>query len=123
MGSNVGATREPGEPDHCANDGGASVWFDWTAPASARVRFELLAGSFHLACVAAYRGPIVSTLNLVAGDPWNDPPPADSRVASFDAVANTTYHIVVDGLMCDDGPPVCLRPTSGPFTLRWTLLP
>ncbi len=35
--SNVGATKEPGEPDHLGNPGGSSVWFSWTAPASGRV--------------------------------------------------------------------------------------
>ena len=32
-GSNVGATKEPGEPDHAGDPGGASVWYTWTAPA------------------------------------------------------------------------------------------
>jgi len=35
--SNVGATKEPGEPDHLGNPGGSSVWYSWTAPASGRV--------------------------------------------------------------------------------------
>jgi hypothetical protein len=33
-GSNVGATREPGEPFHCDEVGGKSVWWTWTAPSS-----------------------------------------------------------------------------------------
>jgi hypothetical protein len=35
--SNVGATKQPGEPDHSGNSGGSSVWYSWTAPASGRV--------------------------------------------------------------------------------------
>src|SRR5829696_10582956 len=31
-GSNVDATKEPGEPDHAGDAGGASVWYGWTAP-------------------------------------------------------------------------------------------
>src|SRR5207253_7965025 len=30
-GSNVGATKEAGEPNHVGNAGGASVWYAWTA--------------------------------------------------------------------------------------------
>ncbi len=32
IGSNVGATKEPGEPDHAGDPGGLSVWWTWTAP-------------------------------------------------------------------------------------------
>jgi len=35
--SNLGATKQPGEPDHAGNPGGSSVWYSWTAPASGRV--------------------------------------------------------------------------------------
>lgn len=35
--SNVGAAKEPGEPDHLGNPGGSSIWFTWRAPASGRV--------------------------------------------------------------------------------------
>src|SRR5262245_61361449 len=30
-GSNVGATKESGEPNHADNPGGRSVWWKWTA--------------------------------------------------------------------------------------------
>src|SRR5262245_59248541 len=32
IGSNVGATKEPGEPNHAGDSGGHSVWWMWTAP-------------------------------------------------------------------------------------------
>src|SRR5438094_406222 len=32
FGSNVGATKEPGELNHGADAGGKSVWWTWTAP-------------------------------------------------------------------------------------------
>lgn len=35
--SNLGATKEAGEPDHLGNPGGSSIWYSWTAPASGRV--------------------------------------------------------------------------------------
>ena len=34
-GDNTEATKEPGEPNHAGNPGGASVWYSWTAPALA----------------------------------------------------------------------------------------
>ena len=122
-GTNVAATREPGEPDHCLNDGGASVWFAWTAPTTGRYRFTMAPGTLVMGCVSVYSGSAVSALTRIAGDPWNDPPPANARVAVFDAIGGTTFRIVVDGLMCEDGPPVCTQPAKGNFTLTWTPSP
>src|SRR5262249_26408540 len=67
-GTNVAATKEPGEPNHCSNDGGASVWFAWTAPATGRYRFTMVPGSLSMGCVSVYRGTSVSALAYVAGD-------------------------------------------------------
>src|SRR5207244_11517476 len=36
-GSNVGGTKEAGEPVHAGNTGGKSVWYTWTAPTSGKV--------------------------------------------------------------------------------------
>ena len=33
-GSNVGATKESGEPNHDGFAGGKSVWWKWTAPSN-----------------------------------------------------------------------------------------
>src|SRR5262245_29622074 len=41
-GSNVGATKEVGEPPKANNNGGASVWWFWTAPASGSVTISTL---------------------------------------------------------------------------------
>ena len=30
--TNIGATKEAGEPNHVGNTGGKSVWFTWIAP-------------------------------------------------------------------------------------------
>jgi len=76
-----------------------------------------------MSCVSVYQGSSVSALNLVAGDPWNDPPPANARVAVFDAIAGTQFRVVVDGIMCEDGPPTCTRPAQGSFTLTWAPAP
>ena len=122
-GSNVNATKQPGEPNHNANDGGASVWFSWTTPVAEHVRCQVSGGTLVLAGVSVYTGVSVDALTRVAGDAWNDPPPANALAATFQATAGTTYRIVVDGLMCEDGPPVCIRPATGSFTLTWSVVP
>jgi len=39
-GSNIKATKEPGEPDHAGNSGGKSVWWYWQAPARGYLRLS-----------------------------------------------------------------------------------
>ena len=39
-GTNKDATKEPGEPNHADEPGGASVWFHWTAPASGETTID-----------------------------------------------------------------------------------
>src|SRR5437870_4573721 len=44
--SNVGATKEPGEPNHAKDLGGASVWWSWIAPASGVVNITTADSDF-----------------------------------------------------------------------------
>ncbi|HEY5551542.1 MAG TPA: hypothetical protein VIK52_06625, partial [Opitutaceae bacterium] len=39
-GTNVDATKEPGEPNHHGNLLGKSVWWTWTAPGASSVNIE-----------------------------------------------------------------------------------
>ena len=39
LGSNEGATKEPGEPNHRGSAGGASVWYRWTALSDGSAKF------------------------------------------------------------------------------------
>jgi hypothetical protein len=90
---NHGATKEPGEPDHRGDPGGASVWFEWTAPRSGGVIAQGCNEGEGL--VAVYTGSSVSTLTPV---PQVEPTsPADTCDYSFFAQAGTTYRIAVDG--------------------------
>ena len=85
-----GASKEVGEPDHGGDLGGASVWFDWTAPATGNARLTACCGWAPL--LAVYTGDGVGALIPVAlgpGAPVN---------AVFAAVAGVTYRIAVDGV-------------------------
>jgi hypothetical protein len=93
-GTTVGATAEPGEPDHLATYGAASVWYRWTAPANRQFRINLRADSCQSqvdTVFVAYTGSTIETLVPVAGN-WCEA--AGSRVR-FNAVAGTAYQIAV----------------------------
>lgn len=84
------ATKEPGEPAHAGNPGGASVWYSWTAPSPGK--YVLTAcGRFFKTLLAVYTGSSVASLTGVASDDH------ECSVLRFDAVAGTTYRIAVDG--------------------------
>jgi hypothetical protein len=92
-GTNVGATRETGEPDHAGGPGPRSIWFRWTAPSTNEVLMTT-AGSDFDTTLAVYTGTSVSALVEVAS---NDEFEADSTSAvNFVPSVGTTYRIAVD---------------------------
>jgi hypothetical protein len=93
-GRNVGATKQPGEPNHASVAGGTSVWFKWTAPYSETVTFDTSGSTFDT-LLAAYTGKAVNALSAKASND-NDGASAQSRL-SFAAVGGTAYWIAVDG--------------------------
>lgn len=120
-GSNEGASAEPNEPRPVAQAAGASVWWRWTAPASGRVEFSTI-GSHYDTVMAAYVGDALPSLVAVAENDDAYPELPDpiymgavfgyhSRV-SFEAVAGTTYGIVVDGR-------IGASSVSGQVVLTW----
>src|SRR5215471_10852318 len=62
-GSNVGATKEPGEPDPNFS-GGKSVWWTWTAPADGYLTATTAGSSFDTT-LAFYIGNTLTNLTLV----------------------------------------------------------
>ena len=96
-GSNVGASKEAGEPAKLAgNAGGRSVWWTWTAPTSGKVTLDTHGSNFDT-LLGVYTGTSVSALTLIGA---NDDDPAGGTTTSklvFNAVAGTTYQIQVDG--------------------------
>ena len=115
-GNTTEATRESGEPDH-TDDGTShpdrgSLWYRWTAPASATVQFDTCTTNYdtHL---GVYTGTAVNALTPVgrnnnAGCPSSGT--YGSRVV-FNARRGVVYRIAVDG---------CCGLPKGNFTLSFT---
>ncbi|MDB6112980.1 MAG: hypothetical protein JWR69_4730, partial [Pedosphaera sp.] len=109
-GSNAGATREPGEPNHAGNAGGGSIWYCWTAPLSGTVTFDTVGSTFDT-LLGVYSGTVLTNLTPIAS---NDDITAGVNVQSrvtFNATGLTMYHIAIDGFNGD----------TGDSTLNWTL--
>ena len=97
-GTNISASKEPGEPNHAGVAGGQSVWWTWTAPASGWTTFKSSANFSML--LGVYTGDSVAALTGVAsgkGNSWQNP-----AVAGFNATAGTAYQIAVDGATLSD---------------------
>ncbi len=93
-GSTLGATKEPGEPDHVGNAGGSSIWYFWTAPSGNPVTLDTLGSGFDT-LLAVYTGGSLETLTPIASND-DTTSNAQSRV-TFTPVAGTLYRIAVDG--------------------------
>jgi hypothetical protein len=121
MGSNVGATKQGGgggggepsiPPPSLGTFGGASVWWNWTAAASGQTTIDTEGSSFNT-LLGVFTGTAVNRLTLVAssddfeGNQW-------SKVM-FNAVAGTTYRIMVDGFRSGPG---FGAPATGSITLH-----
>ncbi len=93
--TNVGATFETAEPYNIGSSGGASMWWDWVAPATGNVTVAT-AGSNFDTTLGIYTGSSVSSLTKVAA---NDDAGGSLLTSNltFSAVAGQTYHISVDG--------------------------
>lgn len=91
--TNVGATKEAGEPNHAGFAGGHSVWYSWT-PASAGSTTIDTCGSPFDTLLGVYTGSAVSGLTTIASN--DDSCGTGSRV-TINAQAGVTYRIAIDG--------------------------
>ncbi len=107
-GSNVGATREPGEPFHAGKRSGASVWYSWVAPANGIAVFHTRGSSFDT-LLAIYTNSVVNQTNVVAID--DDRGRFLTSLVSFNARAGTEYQIAIDGF----------NGATGRVVLSWSL--
>jgi hypothetical protein len=105
VGANYKASKEPREPDHAGELGGASVWWSWKAPASGSVTIAT-AGSNFDTLLGVYTGSALTNLSEVKFDlnldedvSTNDP----TSLVSFQAVKGTEYQIAVDGYFAQPG--------------------
>ena len=99
-GSNLRASKEPGENDHAGEKGGRSVWYRWTAPGAGQWTIGTRGSTFDT-LLAVYQGNALTNLTLVAS---NDD--ADIDVTSkvrFRAEAGQDYRIAVDGYGGESG--------------------
>src|SRR6185369_224731 len=99
-GSNVGATREPGELDHAGKPGGKSVWYSWvpTVPGIATIGTT---GSTFDTLLEVYTGTALSNLVTEASD--EDGGGFFASGVRFNAIRDTEYIIVVDGYYGAEG--------------------
>jgi subtilisin family serine protease len=101
-GSNVGAGKEVGEPNHAGFNGGRSVWWRFTAPTDGTMTLSTQGTEFDT-LLAVYTGAAVGSLTTVGANDDFSSPERWSRL-TFTATAGTTYRIAVDGYAGDDGP-------------------
>jgi serine protease len=94
-GSNAGATKEPGEPNHAENPGGHSLWYSWKAPRGGTFSFDTRYSNLDT-LLAVYTGSSLNTLATVASNDNVSPTDTTSKV-TFSAVAGTLYRIAIDG--------------------------
>jgi len=98
-GFNWNATKEASEPAHGGNQGGASVWYSWTAPVSGKARVVAMSGAFGTQLGEQDEG----LLGVYTGSSLGELIPVGvlselSRPeVSLQASAGTTYRIAVDG--------------------------
>lgn len=98
--ANNGAGRETGEPAHGGVPASHSLWWSWTAPETMKVTFDT-AGSLLDTALAVYTGNQVDRLVEVAS---NDNIGGQiTSLVEFTATQGTTYHIVVDGKVGQEG--------------------
>ena len=116
-GSNIGATKEAGEPAHAANKGGRSVWYQWTAPSDGVWRVDTLGSGFDT-LLGVYVGSGPATWTPIAS---NDNASAGTSGSSvlFPATEGVTYLFAIDGFNPGDGP--AFEASSGAITLNWSV--
>ncbi len=106
FGSNVAATGEPLEPAHITEPN-SSVWYSWIAPESGPAVMNTKDSTFDTV-LGVYTGGSVGSLTQVA---INDDSFSLQSKVTFNAIAGTTYRIVVDGYSLG----------QGSITLQWSV--
>lgn len=109
-GSNVGASRESGEPKHAGKDGDHSVWLAWVAPESGLVTFSTVGSQFDtLLGVYVSDDEMLNHLVEVASD--DDEGGYHTSQVQCVVVGGVEYIVAVDGF----------DHANGDLVLHWNL--
>src|SRR5262245_50461328 len=109
-GSNVGATRQAGEPYHAGNLGGASVWWKITPSESGYLKLSTLKsvstdGQLMDTLLAVYTGSALTNLVLIDANDDDDETGEHGSTLLISVTGGTEYYIAVDGYKFDVYPP------------------
>jgi hypothetical protein len=107
-GTNLFATKEPGEPNPAGKFGGKSVWYTWQAPDSGIVTFRTVGSTFDT-LLGMYSGTTVSDLTPRVSD--EDGGGFLTSEIRFYVESNQVYQIAIDGA----------GGQAGTFILTWDL--
>jgi hypothetical protein len=113
--SNVGATKEPGEPNHGNSPGGQSVWFTWTAPADEMIQIKVDGGGAQTfyPLLGVYLGTNLTDLTTLGEAAFGYPSLA-APVVSLQVTNGMMLQIAVDGYNGFYG----FIGATGPFVLK-----
>jgi len=95
--STIGATLDTAEPLVGGYTGGASLWWEWTAPVSGPVNLTTYGSNF-LTLAGVYSGTSLSSLNPIASAKATGTSVTTTATLNFDAVAGSVYQITIDGV-------------------------
>jgi hypothetical protein len=130
--SNLGATREPGEPAHLLGGPNKSLWWRWQAPCSGGIGLSTDGSTVTTPLIAVYQGDSVDNLWLVT---------KGKNYASFEARGGELYYFAIETpvdvngdivLLGMPGSPSFPQPIPGniilnpsfefqPFTMHWAV--
>ncbi|MDX6662086.1 MAG: hypothetical protein QOG09_188 [Solirubrobacterales bacterium] len=100
QGTTDHASKQPNEPNHAGQPGGASVWYSWTAPTTGNYLVQTCAASFD-SVLAVYEpgagGIFAGGISLVVSADDGCGAPAGGSRATLAATQGTTYFIAIDG--------------------------
>ena len=96
MANNEGATREFGEVRFGSNQGGHSIWYEWTPPFDGVCTIEGNGPGAGYLLYTAYSGDEIETAVTIAS---NGP---DEHPLVFDAFSDLTYRISIDSYFDDE---------------------
>ena len=95
--STVGSSKDPGEPNHCGEPGGASEWYAYQPPASGLLILDTEGSDFDTV-LAAYTGPGTDFESLVPVACDNDSGSnGKTSKTVFQATQDMVYYLAVDG--------------------------